>query len=75
MVKQKCKVHVSFHGCLGEVHNFLLGDDIRWRDTLRSGWNEYASSNDIIMIYPQARLDIYINELSCFDFLGFTKNR
>ena len=58
---------MSLHGCMSEVHYFLLGEDKRWWSTLYQGWNEYASSNDIIIIYPQVRIqDIKTNYRGCW---------
>jgi len=64
---------MSLHGCMGEVHYFIIGEK-RWWGTLNQGFNEYASANDLIVIYPQARMNIATNNMGCWDDWGFTKN-
>ncbi len=63
----KCAVHVVFHGCAqgaGEVQDAVYG---------KLGYNEWADSNGIIVLYPQ--LDptgIPSNIAGCWDWTGYT---
>ena len=56
-----CKVHMSLHGCSLDVHKFK--DYFTITDL---GYTHYAASNDIIVIFPQARWSL-INFKACFD--------
>ena len=42
-----CRLHVALHGCLQNI------DSIGFAFINHSGYNEWAESNDIIIIYPQ----------------------
>jgi poly(3-hydroxybutyrate) depolymerase len=63
----QCAVHVVFHGCAqgaGEVRDAVYG---------KLGYNEWADSNGIIVLYPQ--LDptgIPSNIEGCWDWTGYT---
>jgi len=61
----ECKVHVLFHGCYGDfqINGFSFIDEI--------GMNEWAESNNIVIIYPQAIQTSY-NPEGCWDFWGYT---
>lgn len=66
--KNACVVHVAFHGCqqgasqIGE--RFYMG----------TGYNEYAETNRMIILYPQARPSngIPYNPKGCWDFWGYS---
>lgn len=63
-----CKVHVAFHGCrqgtafVGKA--FVRG----------AGYNEWAESNDIVVLYPQvaSSLVMPLNPQGCWDWWGYT---
>jgi poly(3-hydroxybutyrate) depolymerase len=70
-----CKVHVAFHGCLqnaGEIgRRFVDG----------TGYNEWAASNRIVVLYPQTarRYGLawgsfrwLLNPKGCWDWWGYT---
>ena len=70
-----CKVHVAFHGCLqnaGEIgRRFVDG----------AGYNEWAASNRIVVLYPQTtrRYGLawgsfrwLLNPKGCWDWWGYT---
>jgi poly(3-hydroxybutyrate) depolymerase len=66
-----CAVHVVFHGCLQNVHKVGLHFV---RDT---GYNEFADTNRIIVLYPQIASAEYgspSNPLECWDFWGYTSD-
>ena len=70
-----CKVHVAFHGCLqnaGEIgRRFIDG----------AGYNEWAASNRIVVLYPQTlrrhglawgSFRWLLNPKGCWDWWGYT---
>ena len=64
-VNNKCSVHLAFHGC----HQYydLIGDPF----IKETGLNEWAETNDIIIIYPQTIAND-ANPEGCWDFYGYT---
>lgn len=65
---ESCRVHVVFHGCLQTTQ--AIGD----RFYTRTGYNQVADANKIIVLYPQAEPSpIYpYNPKGCWDFWGYT---
>lgn len=63
-----CHLHISFHGCEQTV------DDIGSQYATDSGYNEYAESNNIIVLYPYAKrsLSFPSNPNGCWDWWGYT---
>ncbi|EEU33701.1 uncharacterized protein NECHADRAFT_56229 [Fusarium vanettenii 77-13-4] len=70
-----CKLHVALHGCLqsyGNIGNKFISN---------TGYNKWADTNNIIILYPQAKADssihviwsgLYLsNPNACFDWLGW----
>jgi len=43
----KCKVHFSLHGC-----NEQINGKYDWEWITRTGYNEYAATNNLIIVYP-----------------------
>jgi len=62
--KGGCRVHVVFHGCLQSAGQV---GDIFYTYT---GYNRWADSNRIIVLYPQVAKDTQPN--SCWDWIGYT---
>lgn len=62
-----CRVHVVFHGCL--QYAGLVGDAV-YR---HAGYNEWADTNNIIMLYPQTTSADF-NPKGCFDWWGLSDN-
>lgn len=65
--EKTCKIHIVFHGC-GQGAD-LIGD----KYYATTGYNEMADSNDIIVLYPQAKpsdVNPY-NPKGCWDFWGY----
>lgn len=60
-----CRVHVVFHGCL--QYAGLVGDAV-YR---HAGYNEWADTNGIIMLYPQTT-NADFNPKGCFDWWGLS---
>ena len=66
-----CAVHVVFHGCLQNVHKVGL------RFVRDAGYNEFADTNRIIVLYPQIAASDEgspSNPLECWDFWGYTSD-
>ncbi|KAL4904483.1 hypothetical protein BDW74DRAFT_185702 [Aspergillus multicolor] len=69
-----CKLHVVLHGCYGSYDS--IGEKFV-RDT---GYNQWADTNNIIVLYPQAAVDnslhtiwdggVHSNPLGCWDWIG-----
>lgn len=59
---EPCKLHVALHGC--QMNPDYIGDQF----ASQAGYNEWAETNHIIVLYPQSAK---IAE-SCWDWLGFT---
>ncbi len=63
-----CKTHIALHGCLQSSDK--IGDQY-YSDT---GYNKWAASNNIIVLYPQVKKSglFYPNPNSCWDWWGYT---
>lgn len=61
----ECFVHIAFHGC--EQNYDMIGDAF----IKESGLNEWAESNDVIVIYPQT-IATTQNPAGCWDIWGYT---
>jgi hypothetical protein len=71
--KEPCRVHIALHGCKQQAA--LIKD----RYTLHGGYDEWADTNHIIVLYPQTAagnpiLDPFapINPNGCWDWWGYT---
>jgi poly(3-hydroxybutyrate) depolymerase len=63
----KCAVHVAFHGC--QQGRTKLGD----RFYSGTGYNEFADTNQLIVLYPQAHAaSLPPNPRGCWDFWGYS---
>ncbi|EGC39750.1 hypothetical protein DICPUDRAFT_147411 [Dictyostelium purpureum] len=62
--KSLCTIHVAFHGCLQTIAN--IGDSFY----TKTGYNEIAEANNIIILYPQSMMSV-LNPKGCFDWWGF----
>lgn len=63
---QSCRIHIVFHGCLQTT------EDIQNIFYTKTGFNEWAESNNLIVVYPQAKKDIFLNPEGCWDWWGYT---
>jgi poly(3-hydroxybutyrate) depolymerase len=65
---ENCGVHVAFHGCQQSAE--FIGDTFV-RD---AGYNEWAESNRLLVLYPQAASSKVapMNPLGCWDWWGYT---
>lgn len=64
---QTCRVHVVFHGCKQYAENAQVGDAVY----KHGGYNEWADTNKIIVLYPQTVAVPLKNPNGCWDFWGF----
>ncbi len=55
-------MHIVFHGCLQGKYNIgnIFAD--------KTGYNQVADDNDIIIIYPQAKATSVSNPNGCWDW-------
>ena len=71
--QQPCRVHIALHGC---KQNF---DTIQDRYIRHAGYNEWADTNHLIILYPQTIVgdpatDPFtpLNPFGCWDWWGYT---
>jgi len=64
-IMKKCKLHISFHGCL-QGWEFITNIY-----AINSGFNDWAENNDIIIIYPYVKSSVS-NPNGCWDWWGYT---
>ena len=61
----ECGFHIAFHGC---VQGAEFIDD---RFATQAGFNEWAETNDIVVVYPQVEKSLF-NPKGCWDWWGYT---
>ncbi|NUN05522.1 MAG: PHB depolymerase [Bdellovibrio sp.] len=61
-----CRLHVALHGCQ------MSPDFIQDKFASLAGYNEWAESNGIIILYPQSAKVQGSNPYACWDWFGFT---
>lgn len=66
--KSGCRVHMSLHGC--KQSSELVGTDY----ITRTGYLQYAASNDIVVLFPQVQPD-ESNVNGCWDVIGMKNKR
>ena len=60
-----CGLHIAFHGCM-QGAEFI--DD---RFAQQAGFNEWAETNGIVVVYPQIEKSMF-NPKGCWDWWGYT---
>lgn len=72
-----CRIHVVFHGCRQVYNRIPEGKDLKkgggpfgLQMVLHAGYNDWASTNQIIVLYPQAQKN-KTNPNGCFDWWGY----
>jgi len=63
-----CKLHINFHGCAQTINDI---SNVYYTQT---GLNDWAESNNIIVLYPQAQDTSLINPNGCWDWWGYTNS-
>jgi poly(3-hydroxybutyrate) depolymerase len=61
-----CRIHVAFHGCKQTPED--IGDQY-YSDT---GYNRWADTNNIVVLYPQVSATFAKNPEHCWDWWGYT---
>ena len=61
-----CRVHIAFHGGLQTL------DDIGTEYATKTGFNNWADTNNIIVLYPQAKKTLANNNQGFWDWWGYT---
>jgi poly(3-hydroxybutyrate) depolymerase len=65
-----CRLHVAFHGCLQDL------DDIGTTFIERAGYNAWADTNKLVILYPQATAIFpYPNPNACWDWFAYDDTR
>lgn len=66
--QKSCSVHIVFHGCQQGAE--VIGDQYY----AKTGYNELAEANDLIVLYPQITPSntIPFNPQGCWDFWGYS---
>ena len=59
---------MHLHGCGYTADGVLYGG---YEKVTQNGFMEYAAANNIIMIFPQAKFDLFSNTLECFDYTNY----
>ncbi len=65
---ERCQLHMALHGC--EQGAEKIGQVF----VRESGYNSWAHSNRVVIIYPQVRGHILKNPHGCWDWWGYTSN-
>jgi poly(3-hydroxybutyrate) depolymerase len=61
--KERCRVHVAFHGCRQSAKEFAEG----------AGYNRWAGGNRLIVLYPQVKASWWpYNPRGCWDWWGYS---
>lgn len=65
---EKCRVHVSFHGCN------QYADAVGTAYVEQTGINQWADTNQLVVVYPQTRKSLFmpLNPQGCWDWWGYT---
>ncbi|MFC1680659.1 hypothetical protein ACFL1S_02550 [Pseudomonadota bacterium] len=73
---ESCRLHLALHGC--QQHQELIGENFY----TRSGYNEWAETNNVIVLYPQTTEWIgsiftaaWRNPNACWDWWGYSGPR
>lgn len=61
-----CRLHVALHGCQ------MNPDYIQDQFAQFSGFNEWAESNRVVVLYPQSAKQAPANPYGCWDWFGFS---
>jgi hypothetical protein len=60
-----CRLHIAYHGCLQS--QAAIGSDYY----LHAGYNRWAEANAIVVVYPQAKKNLF-NPKGCWDWWGYS---
>lgn len=77
---QPCRIHVVFHGCKQVYNRNPDASDFSPDDATNpfglqyvkyAGYNEWADTNNLIILYPQAQKVQSMNPRGCYDWWGY----
>jgi poly(3-hydroxybutyrate) depolymerase len=74
----KCRLHIALHGCKqGQSYSLLqsLADGSTTFGTSfvkHAGYDKWADSNELVMLFPQAVSIPFTNPYGCWDWWGYT---
>ncbi|WP_026732749.1 extracellular catalytic domain type 2 short-chain-length polyhydroxyalkanoate depolymerase [Fischerella sp. PCC 9605] len=63
-----CRLHIALHGCEQSYED--IGDEYY----THTGYNQWADSNNIVVLYPQAHRIRLKNPKGCWDWWGYTNS-
>lgn len=64
---EPCRLHIAFHGCQQNAE--AIGE----RFVRDAGYNEWADSNNLVVLYPQTTSSMLpLNPKGCWDWWGYT---
>ncbi|MDM9380361.1 PHB depolymerase family esterase [Chlorogloeopsis sp. ULAP01] len=63
---EACRLHIALHGCEQSYED--IGDEYY----AHTGYNQWADSNNIVVLYPQAHRIRLKNPKGCWDWWGYT---
>jgi poly(3-hydroxybutyrate) depolymerase len=63
-----CRLHIAFHGC--KQSEQAIGDTFY----THAGYNRWAATNRIIVLYPQTVRTAIINPDGCWDWFAYTNS-
>ena len=66
---ETCKVHIVFHGCQQNVAT------IGKKYIENAGYNRWADSNKMIVLYPQTSSNLSVNPKGCWDWWGYDSDQ
>lgn len=61
-----CRIHVAFHGCAQQA------EKVGATYVTEAGYNRWAESNRLIVLYPQILSNTFKNPNGCWDWWGYT---
>jgi len=77
---EPCRIHVVFHGCKQVYNRNPDAPDFSPDDASNpfglqyvkyAGYNEWADTNNLIVLYPQAQKVQFMNPRGCYDWWGY----
>lgn len=67
-LNRPCRLHVAFHGCRQNV------DEVDDRFVRHAGYNQWADTNNIIVLYPQTTSTFLRNPRACWNWFDFNRD-
>ena len=76
ILNKSCKLHVVYHSCNQDLES-KINFDTPFNDTFvrHAGYNQWAETNNLIILYPQATISQVANPMGCWDTWGYSSNQ